>query len=261
MTDEKTRVVIMGCGGSGGVPYAGNVWGKCDPNNSKNHRTRPSVYIAKGDTRIVIDTTPEFRQQINATGHTGPLNAVLYTHAHADHIMGIDDLRAIWHQGGKTQIPVYGSAETLKELTKRFDYVFETKNSLYPARLKACELPSKFMIGGLKIQSFDQLHSHIPTKGFRIGDFGYSTDVSNMPQDSLDMLKGIKVWVVGAHTEDLTVEGHAGLNTIKEWVDYIKPEITYLTHLNALGDYDDLCKRLPSHIRPAYDGLEFFIDG
>lgn len=249
----------MGCGGSGGVPYAGNVWGICDPNNPKNRRTRPSIYVQRNDTKIVIDTGPEFRQQINATGHTGRLDAVFYSHAHADHIAGIDDLRAIWHQGGKVQIPVYASNETISELIKRYDYVFETLNPLYPARLTTHELPKKFTVGDLTIESFDQMHSYIPTKGFRIGDFGYSTDVSNLPEESLKALEGVKIWVVGAHAEDLAVEGHAGLNTIKEWVARIKPEMTYLTHLNALGDYDDLSNRLPSHIQPAYDGLEFVL--
>lgn len=259
MSSNDLRIVIMGCGGSGGVPYAGNFWGKCDPNNPKNRRTRPSVYVQKNDTRIVIDTGPEFRQQINATGHSGKLDAVLYSHAHIDHIAGIDDLRALWHQAGRVQIPVYGTPETLAEVTKRFDYAFETLNPLYPARLLPMELPKKFTIGDVEIVSFEQMHSVVPTTGFRIGDFAYSTDVSSLPDASFEALVGIKTWVIGAHAEDIGVEGHAGLKTIEEWAEKLQPEMVYLTHLNAIADYDDLCRRLPSHIRPAYDGLEFFL--
>jgi len=261
MTDGKTRIVIMGSGGSGGVPYSGNVWGKCDPNNPKNKRTRPSIYVTDGTTKIVVDTSPEFRQQINATGHMGKLDAVLYTHVHADHVAGIDDLRALWHSCGKQPIDVYGTPDVLAELAFRYNYLFETKHALYPALVTPHVMRPELEIGSMKIRSFDQEHSIVPTLGFRIGDFVYSTDTLRLPQASFDIIKGCKTWVIGAHVDDEWSDGggHAGLNTILKWADYIKPEQIYLTHLNALADYDDLCRKLPAHIRPAYDGLELFI--
>jgi phosphoribosyl 1,2-cyclic phosphate phosphodiesterase len=261
MSNNKTRIVIMGCGGSGGVPYAGNVWRQCDPANPKNHRTRPSVYIEKNDTRIVIDTGPEFRLQLNRTGITEDqmLNAVLYTHTHFDHIMGLDDLRTFWHRSGKVPIPVYGSEPTLDELVKRFDYAFNTLNPQYPPIVKANLLTNPLTIGDLTIQNFDQIHGDMTTNGFRIGDFGYSTDVNELPEAALKTLKGVKVWVVGAFHTDESVHNHAGLNKVKEWVDILKPDMTYLTHLTANADYNELCAKLPPHIRPAYDGLEFLL--
>ena len=261
MSDKKTRIVIMGCGGSGGVPYAGNIWDKCDPKNPKNRRTRPSVYIAKGDTRIVIDTAPEFRQQLNATGHTGKLDAVLYTHAHADHIAGIDDLRALWHANNKTPVTIYAEPDVLRELHVRYDYLFEMKTPLYPALLYPKEMTENLTIGDINIRSFAQEHSFVSTVGFRIGDFAYSTDAVRLSEQAFKTLEGTKIWVVGAHIDPNGNDGggHAGLNTIKEWSARIKPDMIYLTHLNASGDYDELCKQLPANIRPAYDGLEFEI--
>jgi phosphoribosyl 1,2-cyclic phosphate phosphodiesterase len=257
MQNFKMRVVIMGCGGSGGVPYAGNVWGKCDPNNLKNRRSRPSVYIAKGDTRIVIDTSPEFRQQINATGHTGKLDAVVYTHAHVDHILGMDDLRAFWHAQGKVRIPIYGSEETLAKISRHFDYAVEEQSPDYPAIVERRILSSSLTIGNIHFEAFDQKHGVTTTQGFRIGDFGYSTDLHELSEDGFEKLQGVKVWVVGVHSDAKGAPNHVGLERMREWVERIKPEMTYLTHMNAFCDYDTLCRELPAHIRPAYDGLEF----
>lgn len=258
---SKMRIVVMGSGGSGGVPYAGNIWGDCDPKNPKNRRTRPSVYIEKDDTHLVIDTGPEFRLQLNATGMTSDqlLDAVLYTHAHNDHIMGLDDLRTFWFRSGKKPVPVYGSTETLQSLKKRFHYAFETVDPFYPPTVIAHDLTDPLIIKNLEIKHFEQNHGNIKTTGYRIGDFGYSTDVSDLPIEALDALKGIKIWIVGAFPTDEDDSKHAGLNSIKKWVDYIKPEMTYLTHLNARADYDALCERLPANIRPAYDGLEIIL--
>lgn len=258
---NKMRVVVMGCGGSGGVPYAGNVWRDCNPDNPKNYRTRPSLFIEKGDTRIVIDTGPEFRIQINRTGikHDQILDAVLYTHAHADHIMGIDDLRTFWFRNNDKPIDVYGTKETLDDLIKRFDYCFATLESLYPAMAQAHILDEFLTVGSLEIQSFEQMHGKGKSTGFRIGDFAYSTDVSFLSDEALDKLKGVKTWIVGSFHNDEGCEKHAGLNQVREWVEFLKPDITYLTHLTAGADYDDFCHRLPEHIRPAYDGLELFI--
>ena len=259
MHDIKTRIVIMGCGGSGGVPYAGNVWGKCDPLNPKNMRTRPSVFIERNQTRIVIDTGPDFRTQINKTGLTEPLDAALYTHAHVDHTLGLDDLRSFWYMMGKQPVTVYADIATMEAIKKRFDYAFESLNPNYPATVIGEILPKKLTIGDLDIQSFDQIHGQMTTKGFRVGDFAYSTDLNDLPEEAFKILKGIKVWVVGSHSDEHGTYNHVGFNTIKKWVDRIEPEITYLTHLNAWADYDELSRLLPQHIRPAYDGLEILL--
>ncbi|MDB5477962.1 MAG: fold metallo-hydrolase [Alphaproteobacteria bacterium] len=256
---NKMRVVVMGSGGSGGVPYAGNVWGKCDPANPKNNRTRPSIYVEKGETRVVIDTGPDFRTQINRIGTVPTLDAVLYTHMHFDHTVGIDDLRAFYVRAGKIPVEVYAAQETLDELLKRFDYVLRMATPEYPPIAHGNLLPDMLSVGELEIQSFDQVHGPMTTKGFRIGDFAYSTDVNELPPQSLEKLRGIKTWIVGTFPTDEGTYNHAGLSQIKEWVEILKPEMTYLTHLTSAGDYHDLCARLPDNIRPGYDGLELFI--
>jgi len=259
---NKMRVVVMGCGGSGGVPYAGNVWGVCDPTNPKNARMRPSIYIEQDDTRIVIDTGPDFRLQLNRTGIKPDqlLNAVLYTHAHFDHVMGLDDLRTFWHRADKIPVPIYGSQETMAELSERFSYAVKELDPVYPATVAVNHLSDKpLRIGDLVIENIHQVHGHMSTTGFRIGDFAYSTDLNDMPPESLKKLKGIKTWIVGSFFNDEGSYNHAGFTKIKEWVEILKPEMTYLTHLTASADYETLCRILPDNIRPAYDGLELFI--
>lgn len=264
MTKSKMRVVIMGCGGSGGVPYTGNVWGNCNPNNPKNRRTRPSIYIEKGDTRIVIDTTPEFRQQINNTGFDAQhhkLNAVLYTHAHNDHIAGTDDLRALWYRNEKKPIKTYGSAKTMDAIQDFFAYIYTSLSPEYPAMAEAHALPSEgITIGDLHIRHFQQIHGDVVTTGYRIGDFAYSTDVNILPESSLKALEGVKTWIVGCQGQEEDTFNHAGFRTVRQWVEHLKPDMTYLTHLNAFADYDEVCALMPEHIRPAYDGLEIIIE-
>jgi phosphoribosyl 1,2-cyclic phosphate phosphodiesterase len=257
---NKTKITVLGCGGSGGVPYSGNVWGKCDPANLRNHRLRASIFIQKNDTNIVIDTGPDFRQQINRTGFTGMLDAVLYTHAHVDHILGLDDLRAFYVRNNKVPIPIYASEETAGYLKDRFDYIFTQLHPIYPPTVKANILPEILKIGDLEFITMDQIHGDFATKGFRIGDFAYCTDLNELPPESLEKLKGIKTWIVGAFYSPEGQTNHAGIDKINEWVNYLKPEMTYLTHLTASADYDTMCRELPPHIRPAYDGLELFIE-
>lgn len=261
MSENKLRVIVMGCGGSGGVPYAGNVWGKCDPSNPKNSRMRPSIYLQQGDTRLVIDTGPDFRLQLNKTGirEDELLDAVLYTHAHCDHIVGLDDLRTFWYRSGKQPVPVYGSKEALDEITTRFNYAFFQSDDEYPATVQAHILPEKLAIKGMEIHHFEQIHGKIKTTGYRVGDFAYSTDVNELPPESIASLQGVKTWIVGAFHNDEGSYNHAGFDKIREWVDAIKPEMTYLTHLTSGADYDELCRILPSNIRPAYDGMELWI--
>jgi phosphoribosyl 1,2-cyclic phosphate phosphodiesterase len=249
----------MGSGGSGGVPYAGNIWGKCDPNNPKNRRTRPSVYIEQGDTRIVIDTGPEFRQQVNQAGAKPPLAGVLYTHYHADHVSGIDDLRSFWFQSGKTPIDAYASPDTVKIIGDRFDYLTHSKNPNYPNMINLHNVQKDFMIGDVRVRSFDAYHyrdSRLLVTGYRIGDFGYTTDVTVLTDVAFETLKGVKVWVVGIHakTDDYA---HPSLAEVQAWNEKIGAEKVYTTHMTSSLDYDTMCASFPNHIRPAYDGLEF----
>jgi phosphoribosyl 1,2-cyclic phosphate phosphodiesterase len=257
---NKIKITVMGCGGSGGVPYAGNVWKNCDPNNPKNHRTRPSILIQQGDTNIVIDTGPDFRTQVNRImTEDQMITAALYTHAHSDHIIGMEDLRTFFVRNSKVPIPVYATQETLDSIGKFFDYLFTQLHPIYPATVKGHVLPERLEINGISFLTIDQIHGDTNTKGFRIGDFAYCTDVSDLAPESLEMLKGVKTWVVGAFYSPEGQINHAGINKITKWVDYLKPEMTYLTHLTAAADYDTMCRELPPHIRPAYDGMELYI--
>jgi phosphoribosyl 1,2-cyclic phosphate phosphodiesterase len=260
LMSNKTKITVLGCGGSGGVPYAGNVWGKCDPNNLKNHRLRPSVLVQKGDTNIVIDTGPDFRQQMNRANLQGLITAVLYTHAHVDHVMGMDDLRAFFVRNGRTPVPVYATLQTFQRIKEFFHYAFVMEHPMYPPIVQENLLPEILKIGGLEFTSFDQIHGDLVTKGFRIGDFAYCTDVNDLTIESLNKLTGIKTWIVGAFYSPEGQTNHAGINKITEWVEFLKPEMTYLTHLTSAADYDTMCRELPPHIRPAYDGLELFIE-
>lgn len=252
---HKTKFTVMGCGGSGGVPYAGNWWGKCDPSNPRNNRMRPSLLIESKQAKVVIDTGPDFRFQINAAGVQGHLDAVLYTHAHFDHIMGMDDLRAFWFRNDKQQIQAYASEETAAHLNERFDYIFNQLSPQYPAIAKLNPLPKILHIKDLEIHSFNQIHGDMVTTGFRVGDFAYCTDVKLLPVDSLKALEGIHTWVVGVYPDADGQYNHAGLDQLYAWIDQLKPQMTYLTHLTANADYQTLCDMLPPHIRPAHDGL------
>lgn len=260
MSNKLTKIIVMGCGGSGGVPYAGNMWGKCDPSNPKNYRTRPSLFIQHEATKIVIDTGPDFRNQVNALGlKEFLLDAVIYSHAHFDHINGIDDLRSFWFRGGKTPIQAYADDATRADLMHRFYYIFNQLDEQYPATVILNPLTETIQIGAVHITTFDQIHGNLTTKGFRIGNFAYCTDLKFLPEPSIEKLHGIDTWVVGCHPTDDGAYNHAGFDDIKAWVSRLKPRMTYLTHLNAMADYETLCRELPENIRPAYDGLEIMI--
>jgi phosphoribosyl 1,2-cyclic phosphate phosphodiesterase len=175
------KVTILGCGGSGGVPLITGDWGHCNPNNPKNRRRRVSVLVEQGDTRILIDTSPDLRAQFLDAGVT-KLDAVLYTHEHADHCHGIDELRAFGHAGRHVPIPAYGTAETLALLQQRFGYIFEQpkggSGSLYRPLLQAQVINGSFTIAGVLVRPFVQDHGFgATTTGYRLGRMAYSTDV------------------------------------------------------------------------------------
>jgi phosphoribosyl 1,2-cyclic phosphate phosphodiesterase len=250
------KLTVLGSGSSSGVPYITGEWGDCDSDERKNRRTRSSVLIESGGARVLVDTGPDFREQFLRAG-SGPIDGIIYTHGHADHVHGIDDVRAINHQMQK-QIPAFGYDECLTEIARRFDYVFKPPRpqfGWFRPSLGANPIEDgDLRIGGADFQIFEQDHGVCRTTGIRIGDIAYSTDVVKLNAEALQALKGIKTWVVGCLRRE-PHQVHAGLDQVLKWADLIGPERVYLTHMNASMDYRTLMSELPNGVEPAYDGL------
>ncbi|MGF1630880.1 MAG: MBL fold metallo-hydrolase [Kiloniellaceae bacterium] len=253
------KVTLLGCGGSGGVPLAGRdpggYWGNADPANPKNRRSRVSVLVEQEGTRFLIDTSPDLRQQILDNGIT-ELDAVLYTHAHADHSHGIDELRGlVYGRGGP--IDAYMDARTRELLTTRFDYAFASSRgpgNLYPPLLRDHVIEGPFSIGGTIVQPFAQQHGPDVSLGFRLGDFAYSTDASALDDEAFAILEGVKLWVVDCLRDD-PHPTHSHTAQTFEWIARVKPQRAVLTHMNERLDYEDLRRRCPPGVEPGYDGL------
>lgn len=259
------KVKILGCGSSGGVPRITGDWGICDKNNPKNYRTRCSILVSqynhqKDETRVLVDTSPDMRAQLIAAGASW-LDAVLYTHDHADQTHGIDDLRAIAYER-RQKLPVWMDEPTAKRLKNRFGYCFEAPpGSSYPPILEEnriqkdqAEINIHGAGGILTAQPFRQLHGSIDSLGFRFGDIAYSSDISDLPDESCDYIRGISVWIVDALRRD-PHPTHFNLDQALEKITSLGVQKAVLTNLHIDMDYEALCKELPSHIRPAYDGM------
>ncbi|MDA5193849.1 MBL fold metallo-hydrolase [Govanella unica] len=245
------KTTILGCGTSGGVPRIGNVWGRCDPANPKNRRRRVSILVEHGGTSVLVDTSPDLREQC-LDADVRHLDAVLYTHDHADHTHGIDDLRGLSQTMGG-MIDVYSNRETLDVLQRRFDYVFESKMG-YPAICNAHEIKGPFRVGNIDILPFEQLHGDMTTLGFRFGPIAYSTDVNVMPDAAFAALEGVDTWIVDALRYD-PHPTHPHLDLTLEWIARVKPRRAILTHMTWDMDYEELRARLPAGVEPAYDGM------
>jgi phosphoribosyl 1,2-cyclic phosphate phosphodiesterase len=251
------RVTILGCGGSGGVPLLGLGWGACNPDNPRNRRRRVSILVEQGGTTILVDASPDLRQQLLDAG-CDRLDAVLFTHDHADHSHGIDDLRFVKRPDG-APLPVYGDAATLATLARRFDYIFRQNESgsgiLYRPFLQPRELAGPFAIGGLSVRSFEQDHGYgTKTTGYRIGNMAYSTDVVGLSESAFALLSGLDLWVVDC----LRFEPHpthAHFDLTMQWIERVRPQHAVLTHLNHSVDYEVLASRCPPGVEPGYDGL------
>ncbi|WND02253.1 MBL fold metallo-hydrolase [Temperatibacter marinus] len=254
---DPTTVTILGCGTSRGVPALPEDWGLCDPKEPYNRRMRASILIQKGDTSIVIDTTPDFHQQALTAG-LQHLTAVLLTHDHADHTHGLDDVRG-YAYAKKSTIPVYMNDVTKDIITDRFSYAFEGKGG-YPAicESRGITCNKQFKIKDITILAFEQIHGRIKSLGFRIGDFAYSTDLNALPESSFEALEGVKTWVVDALRPD-PHPTHSHLSQTLEWIDRVGPEQAFLTHMTGDMDYQSLMKTLPKGIFPAFDGLKITI--
>jgi phosphoribosyl 1,2-cyclic phosphate phosphodiesterase len=246
------KITVLGCGSSGGVPLIGNVWGGCDPTNPRNRRTRVSVLVEQGDTTVLVDTSPDMRQQLLAH-NVQNLSAVLYTHSHADHCHGIDDLRSInWLT--KKPVEIYADATTMRDLRERFAYVFVPTEKFYKPAVNTHLIEGAFNVGGINVVPFKQNHGPTNSLGFRFGDFAYSTDVKVLDEGAFDILRGIKVWVVDC-VRETPHPTHSHLEQTLDWIARVKPERAYLTHMSHELDYDVALSKLPTGVWPAHDGL------
>jgi len=254
-------ITVLGCGNSSGVPAIGNYWGECDPTEPKNLRTRTSIAVRSYETTLIIDTGPDFKEQMNREKISN-LDAVLYTHHHSDHVMGIEELRIIKFRNQKEYVPIYGNAYTLNDLERRFDYLFKGgAHAIYPPILKSNTIKesafgTNLIIGDIHFVPFEQDHGTCKSLGYRFDDFAYSVDILDLDEAAIHTLKGIKTWLVDCaayHNDENAV--HAGLNKIIALNDTINADKVLLTSLSLSMDYQTLIKELPSHIIPAYDGM------
>jgi phosphoribosyl 1,2-cyclic phosphate phosphodiesterase len=257
------RLTILGCGSSAGVPRIGGHWGVCDPDNPKNRRRRCSVLIERrgpgGTTRVLIDTSPDLRQQLLDVG-VGEVQGVLYTHDHADHTNGIDELRSI-ALNTRNRVPVWADNRTGEMLQTRFSYCFyRAPGSDYPPILELNRLKSGEMVeidgpgGVIAALPFEVQHGRIDALGFRIADVAYTPDLNAIPEESLAALADLDVWIVDALRRS-PHPSHFTLDESLDWIDRLAPKRAVLTNMHIDLDYDTLAAELPPHVTPAYDGM------
>lgn len=268
MMPGRLNVRILGCGSSGGVPRVGNNWGACNPTNPRNQRSRCSVLLryraesAQADTAALIDTSPDLRTQLLASG-IRHLDAVLLSHFHADQCHGIDDVRPL-ALTQRAQVPVYMDEATAEVILQRFHYCFKGNAGYPPILDPRIDLAAgKSVIvagrgGDLEILALDLDHGTCRSLGFRVGPFAYCNDVVEIPEASFALLDGVETLVVDAlrYTPHPT---HAHVEKALEWIDQINPKAAILTNMHVDLDYDELDRRTPDHVKPAFDGLELDI--
>ncbi len=260
------KITIMGCGNSSGVPAIGNFWGACDPQEPRNKRTRCALAVQSENTTLILDTGSDFREQMNRH-HISNLSAVLYTHPHSDHCHGIDDLRGFFFRQGRKALDVYGSEETLADITKRFDYLFKGGNNeeFYPPMLTTHTYAKNMYgrtqcVGDIEFIPYKIDHGSCIVTGYRFGDFAYSVDMKTMDETALNTIAGVKIWVVdGAAYKNPDNAVHADLETIYRYNKIIKAKEVYISSLSTIMDYQTLRTELPKGFYPAYDGLVFEI--
>jgi phosphoribosyl 1,2-cyclic phosphate phosphodiesterase len=257
-------VTILGCGSSGGVPRPGSGWGACDPADPRNRRRRCSILVERvgpgGTTAVLVDTTPDLREQL-LSAEVERLDAVLFSHDHADHTHGIDDLRAlVLHM--RRRIPVHADAVTTATLRQRFGYLFETPpGSLYPPILDLMPLSAGELLAvdgsGGAVEALPLRLEHGPNYdalGFRFGGIGYAPDVSAIPPDAEAALTGLDLLILDCLRE-APHPSHFNLEQSLEAIGRLSPRRTVLTNLHVDLDYASLARRLPKNVEPAFDGM------
>jgi len=255
------RLTVLGCGTSSGVPRIGNDWGACDPAEPRNRRRRASVLVESATTRILVDSSPDLREQL-LDAQCDHVDAVLWTHDHADHCHGIDDLRQLAQAMGR---PVRGLAciQTLNALKERFAYAFAGRPN-YPAILHGDVMPSgPFVVGDIAIATVEQPHGHIWSTGFRFDcggrTIGYATDFHAFTDDMTDFYAGVDLWVVDALRERVHPT-HVNLDQTLASIAQVRPKRAVLTHMDHSMDYAALSARLPAGVEPGYDGMTIVLE-
>lgn len=279
------HAIILGCGGASGVPGIGQQWGACDPHEPKNRRRRASILIRsapatdagaerrakqgnhpetgadRDHVSLLVDTGPDLRSQLLDAGISA-LDAVLYTHTHADHTHGIDDIRAL-NRLQRRVIDAWGTENDLNHLCDKFSYIFDPPKLVdeKPIFFKPCLRPRSLSwfqpvsIAGIEVVAFPQNHGFMMSTGYRFGHtLAYSTDLVDLPDESFEALSGIDVWIVGCLQEN-PHPTHAHLERVLGWIDRVRPRRAILTHLSHTLDYASLQARLPAGVEPAYDGM------
>lgn len=250
------KVTILGCGTSFGVPRIGGDWGECDPAEPRNRRRRVSILVEHEGTRILVDTSPDLREQLLDAG-VGDLDAVIWTHDHADHVHGIDDLRAVVHRRGSA-IPGHARPATLTVLQRRFDYAFAGAGG-YPAIVEPRALADDFAVGPVRVRAVDQPHGNVTSAGLRFDAGGrsaaYATDFNALTPEMAALYEGVDLWVVDA-LRRRPHPTHPHLEQTLEWIGALRPGRAILTHMDNSLDYATLLGELPPGIEPGHDGLE-----
>ncbi|HZT88062.1 MAG TPA: MBL fold metallo-hydrolase [Stellaceae bacterium] len=248
------KVTLLGCGASGGVPLIGGDWGRCDPSDPRNRRRRGSVLVQSRGATILIDTSPDLREQLLAAG-VARLDAVLMTHPHADHLHGIDDLRAV-NRLMRKDIALYANGRTLDEIRRRFDYVLEpvSDDRYYKPTLTPHEIDAPFEAASIPVVPFRQDHGFSTTLGFRIGGFAYSTDATELDDAAFAAVAGAELWVVDCLRRE-PHPTHSHLAKTLAWIGRAGVRRAVLTHMDQSLDYRELSAELPPGVEPGRDGL------
>lgn len=248
------QLTMLGCGSSAGVPRIGSAWRRTDPHNPRNRRLRASVIVEHGATRLLVDTGPDLRAQL-LEARVDWLTAVLYTHDHADHCHGIDELRGIVRQQGR-QVDCYMDVHTHSGLRTRFPYIFSGGFG-YSAVVQAHLITEDMQFGNIRVRPFRQQHGPIHSIGYRFDADGrsiaYSTDLSGIPDESWPLLEGLDLWVVDALRRE-PHPTHSHLAQTLDWIASAAPAEAWLTHMDESMDYDELLDELPSGVSPGWDG-------
>ncbi len=249
------EVTILGCGSSGGVPLIGNIWGPCNPNDSRNKRRRVSILVKKNNKTFLVDTSPDLRMQM-IDANIKDVDAVLYTHSHADHVHGIDDLRAFcWQRKDNKPLPIYSDQYTIDQITRRFDYAFDNKYGPAVPSLAANTIAiGNNTIQGINVEAIKQIHGKGFSLGYRFDNIAYSTDVNNLPDESMKKLENLDLWIVDCVRYEPHYS-HSHFDQTMSWIDKLKPKKAILTHMGHWLDYNELNSKCPQNVEPGIDGM------